>query len=118
MREIILKMDSPTEAAQFASVLFQNGFKAQKAIINYNIRRNSVKIKKLSDYPLILEGMLNGHEMRVAIAPLAIGNFSEGSCALRKILKTANFYVVEKDLFTLSRFNTQTGIASFCLLQK
>lgn len=119
MREIILKMDSPKEAVQFTLVLFENGFKPHKAIINYNIRRKlPVKIKKLSDYPLILEGILNGHEMRVAITPLAIGDFSDGSCALRKILKAANFYIEEKDLFTLRRFNPNTGIANFCLLQK
>ncbi|MBQ2835910.1 MAG: hypothetical protein IJE68_03660 [Clostridia bacterium] len=116
MKEIILKMDSPQEAAQMVLVLFQNGFKPRKAIINYNIRKPpTMRIKKLADYPLILEGSLNGHEMRVAVTPLAIGRYCPGSDALRRILKTAHFYIEDMDLFTLRKFNQETGCAHFTL---
>ncbi len=117
MKEIILKMDSPQEAAQMVLVLFQNGFKPRKAIISYNIRKPlPVKIKKLADYPLVLEGSLNGHEMRVAVTPLAIGRYCPGSDALRKILKSAHFYIEDRDLFTIRRFNQETGCAHFTLI--
>lgn len=116
MREIILKMDSPLEAVQYTTLLFQNGFHPRKAIISYSIRKKvPVKIKKLEDYPLILEGVLNGHDMRVAVTPLSIGHWGDGATALRKILKTANFYIDDKDIFTLKRFNQEAGCAYFTL---
>ena len=117
MKEIILKMDSPKEAADMVLLLFQNGFKPRKAIINYSIRKPpTMRIKKLADYPLILEGSLNGHEMRVAVTPLAIGYCCEGSIALRKIFKSAHFYIEDVELFTLRRFNQETGCANFTLI--
>ena len=117
MKEIILKMDSPQEAAEMVLVLFQNGFKPRKAIISYNIRKPlPVKIKKLADYPLLLEGFFNGHEMRVAVTPLTIGSSCNGTYALRKILKTAHFYIEDIELFTLRRFNQETGCANFTLI--
>lgn len=116
MREIILKMDSPKEAAQYTTLLFQNGFYPRKAIISYSIRKKlPVKIKKLEDYPLILEGTLNGHEMRIAVTPLSIGFSSDGAFALRKILKAGQFYIEDRDLFTLRKFNSDTGCAHFII---
>lgn len=118
MKEIILKMDSPVEAAQMVLVLYQNGFKPRKAIISYNIRKPpTMRIKKLADYPLILEGFLNGHEMRVAVSPLAIGRYCDGSDSLRRILKSAHFYIEDSDIFTLRRFNPETGCVKFTLTQ-
>lgn len=119
MKEIILKMDSPKEAVEMVSLLCQNGFKPHKATISYNIRKKlPVKIKKLADYPLILEGILNGHEMRVAVTPLAIGSFCDGAYAMRRILKLTNFYMDDIEIFSLKRFNTNTGYLHLSLLQK
>lgn len=119
MKEIILKMDSPKEAAQFVLILFQNGFKPTEAKLNYSLRENSsVKLSKVTSFPLILTGTLNGHQTRVAVTPLAVGSSCEGSYALRKILKAANFYVEERDLFTIRRFNPKTGRLSLTFTQK
>ena len=119
MKEIILKMSSPKEALQFASIILQNGFKAYKATISYDsTRKLPVKIRKLSDYPLILEGFLNKQKTRIAITPLSVGNFSDGSYALRQILRVANFNVEDKDLFTMKNFNRQTGYLHMTILQK
>ena len=116
MKEIILKMDSPKEATEMVLLLLENGFKPRKAIINYNIRKPlPVKIRKLADYPLVLEGFLNGHEMRVAVTPLAIGFYCEGSISLRKILKAAHFYIEDIEFFSLRSFNQDTGCAHFTL---
>lgn len=119
MKEIILKMDSPKEAVDMISLLCKNGFKPYKATLSYNIREKlPVKIKKLADYPLILEGIFNGHEMRVAVTPLAIGSFCDGSYALRRILKMTDFYMDDLEIFTLKRFNPNTGYLHLTLLQK
>lgn len=110
MKEIILKMGSPKEAAQVVLLLYQSGFTPHTATISYSIREKlPVKIRKLADYPLVLEGIFNGHELRVAVTPLAVGSSCEGSYALKKILKAANFYIEEPDLFTLRKFNRETG---------
>ena len=119
MKEIILKLDSPKEAAELVSVLLQNGFKPTEAKINYSLKENSsVKLSKVTSFPLILTGSLNGRQTRVAVTPLAVGSYSEGSYALRKILKAANFYFEERDLFTLRRFNPETGRMSLIITQK
>ena len=116
MKEIILKMDSPEEAAQMVLVLFKNGFKTRKATIHYNIRKPpTLRIKKLADYPLILEGLLNDHEIRVAVSPLAVGYSCAGAYALYKILKAAHFHIEDKDLLTLRKFNQDTGCVHFTL---
>jgi len=110
MKEIILKMDSPKEAAQVVLLLYQNGFNPHTATINYSIREKlPVKIRKIADYPLVLEGIFNKHELRVAITPLAIGSSCEGTYALRKILKAANFYIEDSTLYTLKNFDINTG---------
>lgn len=112
-------MDTPKEAAQFVSLLFSNGFNATEATINYSLNKTpSVKLSKVKDFPLILTGTLNGHEMRVAVTPLAIGRRCEGSYALRKILKAGNFYIEENDLFTIRRFHPKTGRLSLTITQK
>lgn len=119
MKEIILKMDSPKEAAQIVSVLFQNGFKPTEAKINYSLRESSsIRLSRVTSFPLILTGTLNGHETRVAITPLVAGSHCEGSYALRKILKEANFYFEERDLFTIRRFNPDTGRLTLTFTQK
>jgi len=116
MKDIILKMESPQEAAQKVLLLFRNGFKADQAIINYNNRQPlPVKIKKLSDYPLILNGTLNGHGIRVSVTPLSIGHYCAGSYALKKILKTGHFYIEDLDLFTLRKFNPDTSCINIML---
>lgn len=110
MKEIIFKMENPKEAVEMVSLLCQNGFKAKKATISYDIHKKvPVKIRKLADYPLILEGCLNGHSMRVAVTPLAIGSFCDGSYALKRILKMTNFYMEDIEIFTAKRFNPTTG---------
>lgn len=119
MKEIILKMDSPTEAAQLVSVLLQNGFKPTEAKINYSLKENSsVKLSRVTHFPLILTGNLNGCQTRVAVTPLAVGSHCEGSYALRKILKEANFYFEERDLFTIRRFNPDTSRLTLTITQK
>ena len=106
MKEIILKMDSAQEAVQFTLLLFENGFNPSKATISYDSRRPlPVKIRKLEDYPLVLEGQLNGHPLRVAVTPLEIGCFSNAAYGLRKILKTAQFYIDDRDIFSKHRFH-------------
>ena len=119
MKEIILKMDSPKEAAQMVSVLFRNGFKPTEAKINYSLKENSsIKLSRITSFPLILSGTLNGHKTRVAVTPLAVGSHCEGAYALRKILKAANFYFEERDLFTIRKFNPETGRLSLTITQK
>lgn len=119
MKEIILKMDSPKEAAQIVSVLFKSGFKPTEAKINFSLREtSSVKLNRVTSFPLILTGILNGSETRVSVTPLVAGSHCEGSYALRKILKEANFYFEEKDLFTIRRFNPDTGRLTLTITQK
>ena len=110
MKEIILKMDTPREAEQMVSMLIQNGFKPIEAKINYSLRENSsVKLSRVTSFPLILTGTLNGNITRVAVTPLSIGSCCDGSYALRKILKVAKFSFEERDLFTIRKFNPDTG---------
>lgn len=119
MKEIILKMDSPKEAAQLVSVLLQSGFKPTEAKINYSLKESSsVRLNRVTSFPLILTGILNGTQTRVAVTPLSVGSHCEGSYALRKILKAANFYFEERDLFTIRRFNPETGRLSLTITQK
>ena len=119
MKEIIFKMNSPTEAEQMVSLLIRNGFKPTEAKINYSLTEvSSVKLSKVTSFPLILIGTLNGCKTRVAVTPLSIGSPCEGSYALRKILKTANFYFEEKDLFTTRCFNSKTGRVALTITLK
>lgn len=108
MKEIILSMGSPNEAVTFARSIFGMGFIPYKAIIKYDLSKGVVrKIQKLDDYPLRLEGTLNGHEMRVLITPLVAGCSCEGSRALYHILKAGGFPVEIKQLTTIR--NVENG---------
>ena len=119
MNEIVLKVASPAEAVQIVSALLRSGFHPTEAAINYNLNKEpSVKLSKVTDFPLILTGTLNGHDMRVAVSQLTIGRPCEGSYALRKILKTAEFYFEEKDLFTTRRFNPDTNRISLSIAKR
>lgn len=104
MKEIILKMGSPNEAYTFTRLLFKNGFVPNKAIIKYDLGKGLPgKIKRLDQYPLRLEGVLNGHEMRVLVTPLTAGCSGEGSIALYHILRSAGFPIEERELTTIRR---------------
>ena len=119
MNEIVLKAANPSEAIQLVSVLLQNGFKPLVATIHCSISKEpSVKLSKVRDFPLILTGTLNGHEMRVAVSQLAVGRPCDGSYALRRILKISHFYFEEKDLFTTRHLNPKTGCINFSLSKR
>lgn len=110
MKEIILKMDSPKEAEQIVCLLFRNGFKPIEAKVSYNLRETpSIRLSRVTNFPLLLTGTLNGRKIRVAVTPLVVGCHCDGSYALRNILKAAKFYYEERDLFTIRRFNPDTG---------
>lgn len=104
MKEIILKMASPNEALTFSRLLFKNGFIPNKAIIKYDLSVGLPgEIKRLDQYPLRLEGNLNGHAMRVLVTPLAAGCSCEASRALFHILRAADFPVQDIRDFTTIR---------------
>lgn len=117
MKEIILKMGSPNEAYTFTRLLFKNGFITRKAIIKYDLSQGLPgKIKRLDQYPLRLEGVLNGHEMRVLVTPLAAGCSCEASFALYHILRAAGFPIEERELTTIRRVSN--GKVSLTLIRK
>ena len=117
MKEIIFKMGTPTEALNITRLLFRNGFEPTKAIIKYNLGRGLPgKIKKLDDYPLRLEGIYNGHELRVLVTPLAAGCSCEGSRALYHILRNASFPIEERELTTVR--NVKNGEVNLVLSRK
>ena len=110
MNEIVLKPASPKQAATLVSVLLKNGFNPTEATIQYSLRDYpSVKLSNVKDFPLILKGTLDGSPMRVSVSQVEVGRYSDGSYALKKILKEAGFYFEERDLFTVKRFNINTG---------
>lgn len=117
MKEIILKMDSPNEAYKYTRLLIMSGFLPYKAIINYDLSKGLPgKIKRLDQYPLRLEGVLNGHEMRVLVTPLTAGCSGEGSVALYHILRTAGFPIEERELTTIRRVSN--GKVNLTLIRK
>lgn len=117
MKEIILKMASPNEAYTFTRLLFKNGFVPYKAIIKYNLGKGLPgKLKRLDQYPLRLEGILNGHEMRVLVTPLAAGCSCDASRALYHILRAADFPVEERDFTTIRKVSN--GEINITLLRK
>ena len=119
MKEIILKMDSPKESEQIVCLLFRNGFKPIEAKITYSLREvSSVKLSRVTSFPLLLTGTLNGKKTRVAVTPLVVGHYCDGSYALRNILKAAKFYHEERDLFTIRKFNPDTGRLILTFTQK
>ena len=119
MNEIVLKPPSPAQAVKLVSILLKNGFKPTDAIIKYSLReRTSVKLSNVKDFPLILIGTLDGLPMRVSVSQLEVGRYCEGSYALKKILKEAGFYFEEKDLFTIRRFDKDTGRMSLLISKR
>ena len=119
MKEIILKMDSPKEAEQIVYLLFQNGFKPIEAKLTYSLRETpSIRLSRVTSFPLLLTGTLNGKKTRVAVSPLVIGRYCDGSYALRNILKAAKFHYEERDLFTIRKFNPDTGRLTLTFTQK
>ena len=117
MKEVILNMGSPNEALTFTRLIFKNGFVPHKAIINYDIGKGLPgEIKRLSDYPLRLEGILNGHELRVMVTPLAAGCSCDGSHALYVILRCGGFSIEEKEIKTIR--NVKNGKVNMTLLRK
>jgi len=110
MNEIVLKAPSPKQAANLVSILLRNGFKVTEATIQFSLKENpSVKLSNVKDFPLVLKGTLDGYPMRVSVSQIEIGRHSDGSNALRKILKEIGFYFEERDLFTTKCFNLNTG---------
>ena len=119
MNEIVLKPPSPAQAAKLVSILLKNGFNATEATIKYSLKEPpSIKLRNVKDFPLVLTGTLDGCQMRVSVSQLEIGHHCEGSFALRKILKEAGFYFEEKDLFTLRRFDRDTGRLSMVISRR
>ena len=117
MKEIILKMGTPNEALKFTRLIFQNGFIPNKAIIKYDLGKGLPgEIKRLDDYPLRMEGMLNGHEMRVLVTPLTAGCSGEGSTALYLILRAGNFAVEQRDVTTIR--HVTNGKINWTLLKR
>lgn len=117
MKEIIFKMGTPSEALNITRLLLRNGFEPTKATITYNLSKGLPgEIKKLSDYPLRLEGIYNGHELRVLVTPLAAGCSCEGSRALYHILRAASFPIEERDITTIR--NARNGEVNMFLSHK
>lgn len=110
MNEIVLKPPTPEQAVNLVSILLKNGFNPTEATIKYSLKEfPSVKLSNVKDFPLILTGTLDGYQMRVSVSQLEVGRHCDGSYALRKILKESGFYFEEMDLFTIRRFNQETG---------
>lgn len=118
MKEIILKMASPNEALTFSRLLFKNGYVVNTAIIKYDLSKGIPgEIKRLDQYPLRLEGNLNGHPMRVLITPLAAGCSCEASRALFHILRAASFPIQDEREFTTIR-HVKNGKVDMTLCRK
>lgn len=118
MKEIILKMSSPNEALTFSRLLFKNGYIAHTAIIKYDLEKGLPgKIERLDQYPIRLEGTLNGHPMRVLITPLAAGCSCDASTALYHILRNAGFPVQDIRDFTTIRY-VRNGKVNLTIVHK
>ena len=116
--EIIFKASSPKEAETLVLSVLKTGFIPRTATIQYNVRKGLPgRIRKINDYPLILEGYLNGSPMRISVTPLAVGSKCDGAYSLHKILKVCGFSIDNSEIFTIRKVDDE-GWIKFTLTRK
>ena len=116
--EIIFKASSPKEAETLVLSVLKIGFVPKKATIRYNVRKGLPgRVKRINDYPLILEGHLNGNATRISVTPLAAGSKCDGAYSLHKILKICEFPIEDSDVLSIRKIDDE-GWINFTLTSK